>query len=202
MTRRIAIAGDVSQLPDFGYGSVALGWWGTFGFMLIEGMAFVLAIGVYLYLIPFESHWPPSPPPGLRYGTAFTLIALASLVPNAWVLRAARRGDLVRVRRGLIVMVAVGVLLLVVRGFELTALNARWDENTYGSILWAIMLIHTTHLATDVYDSCPLAVLVYVRDVDGRRYSDVEDNATYWNFVVLSWLAIYALVYWLPRALA
>jgi cytochrome c oxidase subunit 3 len=27
----------------------------------------------------------------------------------------------------------------------------------------------------------------------------VEDNAVYWDFVVASWLAIYALLYWFPR---
>jgi hypothetical protein len=27
----------------------------------------------------------------------------------------------------------------------------------------------------------------------------VGDNAFYWDFVVLSWLPIYFLIYWLPR---
>ena len=87
----------------------------------------------------------------------------------------------------------------MLRAFEFTTLNERWDATAYGSILWAIMLIHTIHLATDWYDSLPLAALLFLRETDGRRFSDVEDNATYWNFVALSWLPLYALVYWLPR---
>lgn len=200
MTRRIAIVGDVSHLPDYAFGPAALGWWGGIGFMLIEGMAFVLAIGVYLYLIPFEQHWPPaSPPPDLRYGTAITLLMLASLVPNNWLIRRARCKDVLAVRRGLPVMIGIGAILLVLRAYEFTTLNVRWDENAYGSILWAILLIHTVHLATDVYDSCPLAVLVFLRPPDGRKFSDVEDNGVYWNFVAVSWLVLYGLIYGVPR---
>ncbi|EGE59445.1 putative cytochrome c oxidase protein, subunit III [Rhizobium etli CNPAF512] len=32
-----------------------------------------------------------------------------------------------------------------------------------------------------------------------RRYGDVEDNALYWNFVVLTWLPLYGCIYWVPR---
>ncbi|HEX6833890.1 MAG TPA: cytochrome c oxidase subunit 3 [Rudaea sp.] len=203
MTRRIAIVGDVSHLPDYAFGPAALGWWGGIGFMLIEGMAFVLAIGVYLYLIPFEQHWPPaSPPPDLRYGTAVTLLMLASLIPNNWLVCRARAKDLLAVRRGLPIMIGIGAILLILRAYEFTTLNERWDANAYGSIVWAILVIHTVHLATDVYDSCPLALLAFVRPFDGRKFSDVEDNGVYWNFVAVSWLVLYALLYWLPRWLA
>ena len=68
--------------------------------------------------------------------------------------------------------------------------------------MWAIMVIHTVHLATDVYDTCPLAVLAFLRPVDGRKFSDVEDNAAYWYFVAGSWCVLYLLIYWLPRWLA
>lgn len=199
MTRPLRIVGDVSTLPDYAFGPAALGWWGVIGYMLIEGMGFLLAVGVYLYLVPLGNPWPPAPPPDLIYGTTFTIVLTASLLPNAYALRAARRQDLHSTRRGMLVMLAIGFVLLVLRGFELTTLNVRWDMNAYGSILWALMFLHTTHVATDVYDTCPLAVLLFVRRTDGRRFSDVEDNALYWNFVALTWLPLYALIYWLPR---
>lgn len=200
MSRRIDIVGDVSHLKDYGFGPTALGWWGGLGFMLIEGMAFVLAIGTYLYLMPFEQHWPPAgPPPDLRYGTAFTIVMLLSLIPNQFAIRAAQKQDLRGVRITLLIMIAIGIVLLVLRGFEYTTLNERWDTNAYGSILWAIVFIHTIHLATDVYDTCPLALLTFTRDVDGRKFSDVEDNASYWYFVAGSWLVLYGLIYWMPR---
>ena len=168
--------------------------------MLIEGMAFVLAIGAYFYLMPFEQHWPPAgPPPDLRYGTAFTILMALSLIPNQLAIRAAQRMDLRRVQLMLSIMIAIGVVLLILRGFEYTTLNERWDTNAYGSILWAIMVIHTIHLATDVYDSLPLGAIVFFKPVDGRKFSDVEDNAAYWYFVAVSWFVLYVLIYWVPR---
>ena len=55
------------------------------------------------------------------------------------------------------------------------------------------------HIVTDVGDTLVLTVLMFTRHGHGKRFADVEDNAFYWNFVVLSWLPIYALIYWAPR---
>lgn len=106
MTRPARVALDVSNLPDFACGPASLGWWGVFGFLLIEGMGFVLLIGSYFYLVPFEQNWPPaSPPPDLLWGTIFTIVAIASEWPNVLVDRAAKAGDRPAVMRLLVVMV-------------------------------------------------------------------------------------------------
>jgi heme/copper-type cytochrome/quinol oxidase subunit 3 len=194
------IGGSLADLPDYGYGPTALGWWGTLGFVLIEGMAFVLGAGALLYLLPEQPSWPPaSPPPDLLWGTLFTVIVLVSEIPNVWVARASKHQDLRKVRIGLVIAVVIGLALMVVRAFEFGALNERWDHNAYGSIVWALMLMHTVHVLTDVYDTGVLAVLTFTHPVDGRRFSDVEDNAFYWHFVTLAWLALYVLIYLLPR---
>jgi cytochrome c oxidase subunit 3 len=88
---------------------------------------------------------------------------------------------------------------LVLRVFEFTTLNVRWDDNAYGSILWLILGLHTTHLITDFADTVVLTVLMFTKHGQGKRFSDVEDNAVYWDFVVLSWLPIWALLYGFPR---
>jgi len=199
--REFAVVGDLSSLPDYNFGPTSLGWWGVFGFMLIEGMGFVLALGVYFYLVPFEHRWPPVPvrPPSLGWGTAFTVVGLLSLLPNAWLDRRAHRQDLRAVQWGMTLMSALGLVLLVLRAFEFTALNTRWDQTAYGSIVWALIALHTTHITTDVYDSLVLNVLVFVRKVDGRKFSDVSDNALYWYFIVASWVVLYMVIYWTPR---
>jgi cytochrome c oxidase subunit I+III len=196
---RWRITGDVRGLPDHAFGAASLGWWGTVGFMLIEGMAFVLATGAYIYLRANEHAWPPGGhAPLLRYGSAFTLVALLSEWPNAWLARRARVDDVPAIRRGLWIMVALGLLLLVIRGFEFGALNVRWNDNAYGSIIWALMLMHTVHIATDVYDSVVLAVIATLHRPDARKRADVTDNAMYWHFVVATWLCVYVLVYVWP----
>jgi heme/copper-type cytochrome/quinol oxidase subunit 3 len=97
-------------------------------------------------------------------------------------------------------MCLFGLLPLAVRAFEFRALNVWWDFNAYGSILWVMLGLHTAHLATDVVDTMVLTTLMWTRHGHSpRRFDDVTDNAFYWNFVVLSWLPIYLLIYWIPR---
>jgi cytochrome c oxidase subunit III len=197
--RPLRIIGDVRSLPDHAFGPASLGWWGTVGFMLIEGMAFVLAAGAYFYLMSNEAAWPPGGlAPSLRYGTMFTALAIVSELPNVWLARRTHAADVPAIRIGLWLMVAIGVALMVIRGFEFGALNVRWNDNAYGSIIWALMLMHSVHIATDLYDTIVLAVIVARQKPDARKRSDVSDNALYWHFVVLAWLAVYVLVYLLP----
>ncbi|MGY0715155.1 MULTISPECIES: cytochrome c oxidase subunit 3 [Azospirillum] len=192
---------DVSDLPTHGHGPSTLTWWGTMGFMLIEGFAFVLAGFTYLYIMMQFRHWPPGmPPPDLTWGTLMTAALLLSLIPNVWAKRVAEASDLRGTRRAVLVMLAVGLATLGIRWFEFTVLNALWDSNAYGSILWTILGLHTVHLLTDVGDTAVLAVLMFTRHgKDPRRMGDVTDNALYWNFVVGAWVPIYALLYLVPR---
>jgi cytochrome c oxidase subunit III len=195
------VVADLSELPLHGMGSASPTWWGTLAFMLIEGTGFALVIGVYLYLASLASAWPLGAPlPGLGPGTALTLLLLVSLIPNILLSRWADQGDLRKVRIGLVVMSVLGALPLLLRWFEFPALHVSWDSNAYGSITWTMLGLHTTHIITDLADTLVLAALMFTRHGDNqRRFGDVQDNAMYWNFVVLTWLPIYACLYWVPR---
>ncbi len=191
---------DVSGLPTYGFGTRSILWWGTLGFCLIEGTAFALALVAYFYLRSQAATWPPSsPPPGLLWGTLNTAVLLASCVPNALVKRAAEREAIGPVRLWLGVCLGFGVLFNILRGLEYTTLHVRWDFDAYGSIVWALIFLHTTHILTDVADTAVLAALMFTAQGRGRRFVDVSENAFYWYFVVLTWLPIYAVVYWAPR---
>jgi cytochrome c oxidase subunit 3 len=192
---------NVAPVPENSFGSRTLTWWGTIGFMALEGMGFALAIGAYLYLRVLQPNWPMNiPPPDLLPGTLVTVILLVSLVPNYFLEHWARAYDMKKVRVGLVLMSFLGIAPLVVRAFEFPALRERWDTDAYGSIVWLLLGLHTTHLITDLGDTVVLAVLMLTRHGENpRRFSDTSDNATYWNFVVLAWLPIYFVLYWLPR---
>jgi heme/copper-type cytochrome/quinol oxidase subunit 3 len=195
------VVADLSKLPLHGMGTASATWWGTLAFMLIEGTGFALAIAVYLYLMSIAAIWPiAAPRPDLLPGTIVTLMLIASVVPNYLVSRWAERKDLRKVQIGLLVMSILGMAPLVVRFFEFPALNVSWDANAYGSIVWVLLGLHTTHIITDVVDTLVLAALMFTRHGDNlRRFGDVQDNAMYWNFVVLAWLPIYGCIYWIPR---
>ncbi|WP_168879009.1 cytochrome c oxidase subunit 3 [Rhizobium sp. P28RR-XV] len=199
MKQRVAL--DVSKLPPHGTGTASLTWWGTCGFMLIEGSGFALTIAVYFYLMSIAPQWPiNAPAPGLIPGTSLTAIMFASVTPNILLSRWARQKDLPKVRLGLVVMSLLGAAPLVLRAFEFTALHVRWDDNAYGSVIWTMLGLHTTHIITDLIDTLVLACLMFSKHADNpRRFGDVEDNAMYWNFVVVAWIPLYACIYWVPR---
>jgi cytochrome c oxidase subunit 3 len=198
MTHRIV--GDVSSLPDSAFSHRTLIWWGVLGFILIEGTAFVLAAGSYLFLMNQTTPWPPHRvPPELLLGSCFTVLLLVSELPNVWTNHAARGERLVQTRVGLTLMTLVGVALLVLRYFEFQTLNVSWDDNAYGSIVWALLFLHTVHLVTDWVDTLVLTVFAFVHDLERTHFSDVADNCLYWHFVAIAWLPIYGLLYWAPR---
>lgn len=198
MTRRIA--GDVSGLPDAAFGTRTVLWWGLLGFILIEGCAFALACGSCLFLMSHTDPWPPTRlPPSLTWGTAFTLVMILSEIPNIIAERAAKAQRERPVQLALIATSLFGVALMVIRGFEFHALNVRWDQSAYGSIVWALLILHTTHVVTDLADTIGLTIFSFTHEVDTNRFSDVADNSLYWHFVLIAWLPIYALLYWAPR---
>ena len=191
---------DVGALPSFAFGHQGLIWWGTIGFMVIEGSMFVMAIVTYFFLRTRVPDWPPGlPNPDVTLGTINLLVLLASVLPNQMTKRAAEHMELRRVQRLLLVCLGFGVVFLVVRAFEFGALGALWNSNAYGSIVWVIMGLHTAHLLTDVLDTAVLTALMFTAHAEPKRFVDVSENALYWYFVVLSWIPIYLTVYFAPR---
>jgi len=191
---------DVSGLQTYAYGHRSLMWWGTLGMILIESTVFALAIGSYFYLRGLSVTWPPhGAPPVLTYGTINTGVLLLSAIPNQWTKHQAERENLRGTRIGLVICLVFGAIFLAIRGFEFGALQTSWNTSAYGSIVWALLLLHTIHLVTDFIDSAVLTVLMFTGPISGRRFVDVSENAVYWWFVVLSWLFIYATIYLAPR---
>ena len=191
---------DAAGLPTVVFSHRSLMWWGTLGLMAIEGTVFALAVVVYFYLRSHVERWPMgTPPPELLWGTVNTAILIASAWPNHLAKRAAERLDRHGVQVWLTACLATSFAFLVVRWLEFEALHCRWDRDAYGSIVWTLMGLHTFHLITDTWDTTVLDVLFFTGPLEGKRFSDVSENAVYWYFVVLSWLPIYAVVYWAPR---
>lgn len=190
---------NVARLPTYVYGSRSMMWWGTMGLMLIEGTVFAITVVVYFYLRSHSATWPVNRAPELLWGGVNTAIMLGSLLPNWLAKRAAEREDRKGARRWLVACLFFALAFLVVRVFEFGALNTRWDSNAYGSVVWMLLALHTTHLVTDTIDTAVLAVLMFTGPLEGKRFVDVSENAMYWYFVVGSWLPIYAVIYWGAR---
>jgi cytochrome c oxidase subunit 3 len=193
---------DVSRLPAVAFGHRQPIWWGTLAFMVIEGTGFVMAVAAYFYLASQNQDWPMTRPPNLLWGSVLLGFLLATEIPNVLVKRIAKRYDLRAARIWVSVMAGLGLVAIGIRAFEFTGLNCRWDTNAYGSIVWALILLHTMHIVTDVGETCVIAAMLFLGPVGARRFVDVDENAEYWDFVVLTWIPIYLVLYWAPRWLA
>src|SRR3569833_580796 len=202
MTLPVRFTDDVADLPTHKFGPSSLTWWGIIGFMIVEGAFFMLAFAAYFFLMGHEQGWPPEgrKAPELLWGTLFTIIILLSEFVNTRIKTAAHEADVPTIRRLLPLMVGIGVVLLIIRGFEFNNLNVRWTDDAYGSIIWALLLLHTTHILTDWFDTVVLTGLMYTPVAyEGRRQVDVDENSLYWRYVWLLWIPIYLMIYWIPR---
>ncbi|HTJ05725.1 MAG TPA: cytochrome c oxidase subunit 3 [Caldimonas sp.] len=191
---------DVSELPSYGFAHRSLMWWGNAGMMTIEGVAFGFMVVIYFYLRDITRVWPDAgSPPDLLWGTVNLGVILASAVPNYLAQKAAQDRSLPRVRTWLYVCSLFGIALSVVRWFEFTALNVRWDDGAYGSVVWVLLGFHSFNLVTDVLDTFVLTAVTYSKPVEGKRFVDIAENCGYWYFVVLTWIPIYAVIYFGAR---
>jgi heme/copper-type cytochrome/quinol oxidase subunit 3 len=196
--RRPAI--DVADLPDHAFGHRGLIWWGTTGFMVIEGSMFAIVLVAYFYLLHRVPAWPPGlPDPSLAPGIVGTVILLLSCVPNYFTKAAAEKYQLRRVQIGMCICIVLAVVAVVARAYEFKALNSSWNTNAYSSVTWVLLGLHTSHLLTDLLETTVLAAIVFTKEVDGPRYVDVSENALYWYFVVGSWIPVYLTIYLAPR---
>jgi cytochrome c oxidase subunit III len=193
---------SVADLPSHKFGPSSLTWWGIIGFMVIEGAGFALAFAAYFFLMGHEQGWPPEGrvPPDLLAGTLFTILILLSEIPNTMVKRAAEKRDVLAIRKLMPVVVGIGAALLVIRGFEFNSLNCRWTDDAYSSIIWALLVLHTSHILTDWIDTIVLWLLMRTElGWEGRRLVDTDENSLYWRYVWLLWIPIYLMIYWVPR---
>jgi len=192
---------DVAELPTVTFGPRSLMWWGTLGFMTIEGWTTAILVVSYFYLRQNFESWPPlrTPNPSLVIPTVNLLIMLVSIVPARLAADAGKRLDLAGVKRWLAVSSIVGVAICVVRWWELWALNTRWDTNAYGSAAWMIVGFHTSLLLLDVADTVGLTLFYNIREMPAKAFSDTADNSFYWYFTIGLWIPIYLIIYVGPR---
>lgn len=194
---------DVSSLPTVTFGQHSLLWWGTVGFMVIEGFTTALMAASYLYLRKNELAWPPghTPNPELLAATLNTALLLLVMLPMRQASQAGHRFDRPGVARWLWIASVMSIGTVVLRWYELVALNARWDAHAYGSAAWGVLVMHGTLILVDCVETITLAVLFSRSSVERKRFPDACDAAAYQYFLSLSQIPVYLIVFWGPRVL-
>ena len=193
---------DVSGLPSVAFGRSNTTWLANVFYMMIEGTMFVLVIASYFYLRTRSSDWPPNQlPPALTYGGINTLLFVLSVIPARYAQRVAPSGDRAKIRVALAGLTAFSVVILVIRGFEFAALNCRWYENAYASVVWALIGLHTGHLITELIETATILGISFTDKMEGTRLADVAINSDYWYFVVITAVIVNFVIYGATRLL-
>jgi cytochrome c oxidase subunit III len=191
---------DVRALPRTVFGHRALMWWGTIGFIVIEGTTLFICAVSYFYLRRNFATWPPQHVyrPAVLIPTIQAGLMLLSIIPMRWVDRASSRMDVAAVRSGLLVCSVLIVMMTILRWFEFQSLNVRWDTNAYGSAAWATLVAHTTLLVLEMAETIAITVLMFGDRIEDRDLAGVSDNATYWYFLTGVWVPLYVIVFLTP----
>ena len=198
--RSTRIVADVARLPRTVFGHRSLMWWGTIGFIVIEGSTLFICVASYFYLRRNFSTWPPEHVfrPGLLIPTIQAGLKLLSNIPMVSADRASRRMDIRGVRIGFLVCSALAVIMTVLRWFEFQSLNVRWDSNAYGSVAWATLTAHGTLLLLETAETMAFTVLLFKGPLEERDLAGASDNALYWYFMTGVWIPLYVVVFLSP----
>ncbi|MFL5328519.1 MAG: heme-copper oxidase subunit III [Gemmataceae bacterium] len=202
---------NVESLPPHAFDTRSPVWWGNTLLTFIETMTVTLMVASYLYLCRNETQWPPpllnrdppiyEPLPNLGPGTVNLVLMLVSLVPMIWADWSARRGRYAGVIFGLATALILGCIATGVRFLEFPAVKVSWDDNAYGSLVWAILVLQLFYLVVAVAEAGITLLWVGLHGLDEKHAMDVTLTAVYWYWDVAAWIVLYAIVYWTPRLL-
>lgn len=193
---------NVAELPDVSFGPRDIMWWGTFGFVVIEGWTLALCMVAWVYLQQNVATWPPEGTrlPSLLLPTIELAVMWASLPLAAWCKNVVQRFDLARARIG---FSALGLIGLALTGLQvailLISLNVKWDSNAYGSAQWLVITYHATLVLVEACEVLGLALAYWFAPVEDKHFPDGADAVFYWNFMVGAFTAVYALCILGPR---
>jgi len=192
---------DVSSLPVLVTGPRAPLWWGMVLLLAIESTVFASFATTYLYLRFLAPQWPPMgiDAPGLLLPSINTGVLIASGAAMAWGDAGVKKGNTRQLLIGLAAAVGLGLVFLVLKVIEYRDVSYRWDTNAYGSIVWTIVVFHSTHVASVLLKGTAVAALALKGHFTAERRLGVQINGLYWQFVVAVWVPLYVLLYWVPR---
>ncbi len=173
------------------------------GLVLIEATVFGCLIASYFYIRMDAPEWPPFGinPPQLLLPTISSLALFASSLPIHWADDAVERDDNKTLKWGLVAGLLLAILFLVLKFIEYSNVEYRWYSNNYGSIVWAIVGFHTTHVIALVLKTIIVLILAWRGYFTSERRLGVTIQGFYWHFVVIVWFPLYLVLYLAPRVL-
>ncbi len=170
--------------------------------LFTEFVFFGGAFGMYFFL---RSHFPVWPPPGAPVLDDFiprvqTLILISSSIMIEWALRQIQRGKQTAFKIGLVATTILGSMFSVLQlGVEYPHLifNSILTPASgfYGASFYILTGIHGSHVIAGIAAYCVASVRALLGQYSERNYGFVEAVGTYWHFVHIIWLFLFALIW-------
>jgi heme/copper-type cytochrome/quinol oxidase subunit 3 len=192
---------DVSSLPPYAISNQSPLFWGQTLMCLIEGSLLCMLIATYFYLRLGVDVWPG---PGVHLPrlslASWALIPLVgSCVGSYLASEAAKKNSRSGMLFGLGLNLGLAIVFLVLRGLAWNSLNFTWASDAHGSIVWAILFLHSYDIIADVLMTAVLFVMVATGHYGPRQRIGVHVDSVLWYFLVGIWIPLYGVIYWAPR---
>jgi cytochrome c oxidase subunit III len=200
MSERMSL--DVSHLPALVQGPRGGLWWGMLGLVVIEVVLFAVLISSYYYLKFLNPHWPPAGDelPKLLLPTVNTAILIgSSLAVHRADKAISEAGDVRALNLWLGVSLSLGLVFLALKVVEYSQVGYFWDSHAYGSIVWTMIVFHSSHVASVALKTIVVLAMSARGHWTRERCQGIKVNGLYWHFVVAIWIPLYITIYWVPR---
>lgn len=163
-------------------------------FLAIVTSLFFLVAAAYKMRMDLAD-WVPMPEPDLLWYN--TVILLASSFAMEWARRAAKRGQAQTVKLGMIIGGVLAITFLVgqlVAWQEMADLGFYASSNPANSFFYMITGIHGLHILGGVIAWTRSMARIGRGDDADKIKLGVDLCATYWHFLLLVWLVMFALM--------
>jgi cytochrome c oxidase subunit III len=183
------------QFPQTDAPSVPAAKIGLGIFMAVAGTLFALSISAYSMRMQASADWRPLPEPGILWFN--TALIAASSVALQWAKISADRGWIGDVRTGIAFGGAASLAFLagqVVAWIELKDAGYGLASNPANAFFYLFTAMHGLHLLGGLAALARTAGNAW-RGTDAQQIRlSVGLCATYWHFLLLVWIALFALL--------
>jgi cytochrome c oxidase subunit III len=192
---------DVSGLPPYNISNQSPLFWGQVLMCLIEGSLLCMLIATYFYLRLGVDVWPGPGEhlPGLVYSSWALIPLVGSCAGSYLASEAAKKNSRAGMLFGLGLNLGLAAIFLVLRALEWSSLNFSWESSAHGSIVWAILFLHSYDIIADLLMTAVLIVLVAFGRYGPKQRIGVHVDSVLWYFLVGIWIPLYVVIYWAPR---
>jgi cytochrome c oxidase subunit 3 len=172
---------------------------GVILFLASDIMLFAPFFAAYFLLRSTTDGWPPE---SVDLDALRALVATLVLVTSSFTLivadRALEHGNRTKTLRWILATVVLGTIFLGNQVAEYVTLDFRPTDHTYGSIYWAITMLHAAHVTAGLIALSALYVRVARADPLSRIATWAKGVSLFWHLVDIVWVAVF-LTIWVIR---